>query len=337
MPHCLLALETSCDETAAAVCTLEGELLSSRLFSQIDIHRAYGGVVPEVASRNHITQVKPLVQAVLEESGKTLADMACFASTCGPGLVSSLLIGTSMAKALAVTEQKPFLAVNHMEAHLLSPFIPLKEVQPALGLIVSGGHTLLVHLRSVGDYTLLGSTRDDAAGEALDKTARMLGLPYPGGPEIERVARDGGGNPQAYAFPRSRFPEAPLDFSYSGLKTAVLYTLPKVDHSQPQVLADLCASVQEAVMDPLVDRAVLAAQQLGLKHIAVSGGVSCNKRLRQKLADRCEKEGLAVLLAPPALCTDNAGMVAFAAVQRFNAGQHSPLAQEVDPNWKLAA
>jgi N6-L-threonylcarbamoyladenine synthase len=336
MPRCLLALETSCDETAAAVCTLDGELLSSRLFSQIAIHRVYGGVVPEVASRSHITKVKPLVEAVLEEAGIALGDIECFAATCGPGLVSSLLIGTSMAKALAVAEGKPFLAVNHMEAHLLSPYIPLREVRPSLGLIVSGGHTMLVHLRAVGDYKMLGSTRDDAAGEALDKTARMLGLPYPGGPEIERTAAEGDGDPAAFAFPRSRFPDAPLDFSYSGLKTSVLYTLPKVDPKDPKVLADLCASVQEAVLDPLVDRAALAAKQLGLRSIAVSGGVSCNKRLRAKLAARCEQDGLELLLAPPALCTDNAGMVAFAAVQRFLIGDRSDLSQEVDPNWRLA-
>jgi N6-L-threonylcarbamoyladenine synthase len=279
----------------------------------------------------------PLVHAVLEEACIGLQDIACYAATCGPGLVSSLLVGTSMAKALAVAEQKPFLAVNHMEAHLLSPFISTRKVQPALGLIVSGGHTMLVHLRGVGDYVILGATRDDAAGEALDKTARMLGLPYPGGPEIEKKAREGQGDPQAYALPRSRFNDAPLDFSYSGLKTAVLYQLPKLDITQPQVLADLCASVQEAVLDPLVDKASLAARQLDLKRIAVSGGVSCNRRLREKLQQRCTSQGLELLLAPPHLCTDNAGMVAFAAVQRFNAGQRSRLEQEVDPNWKLAA
>jgi N6-L-threonylcarbamoyladenine synthase len=337
MPECLLALETSCDETAAAVCTLSGELLSSRLYSQIEIHRSYGGVVPEVASRNHTTKMMPLVHAVLAEAGVSLKDIACYAATCGPGLVSSLLVGTSMAKALAVAEQKPFLAVNHMEAHLLSPFIPVQQVEPALGLIVSGGHTMLVHLREVGDYAILGSTRDDAAGEALDKTARMIGLPYPGGPEIEKTAKQGNGNAQAYALPRSRFADAPLDFSYSGLKTAVLYQLPKLDLTSIQVMADLCASIQEAVLDPLVDKASLAARQLGLKRIAVSGGVSCNKRLREKLQQRCTSQGLELLLAPPALCTDNAGMVAFAAVQRFNTGHRSSLQQEVDPNWKLTA
>lgn len=329
----ILALETSCDETAAAVCTLDGQILSSRLFSQIDIHRQYGGVVPEVASRNHITKVKPLVDAVLEESGLKLGDIAAFAATCGPGLVSSLLIGTSMAKALAVAENKPFLAINHMEAHLLSPFVGRGGIEPALGLIVSGGHTLLVSIRGVGDYHIIGRTRDDAAGEALDKVARMLGLPYPGGPEIERTGMDG--NPKAFAFPRSRFHDAPLDFSYSGLKTSVLYELPKIDLQVPGTLANLCASVQEAVVDPLIDKAVLAARRHGQQLIAVSGGVSCNKRLRQKLFERCETEGLFGIFAPPHLCTDNAGMVAFTAAHRFSAGYRSPLEQEVDPNWSL--
>ena len=331
----ILALETSCDETAAALCTTEGRILSSRLFSQIAIHRQYGGVVPEVASRNHITKVKPLVEAVLEESGLKLGDIDAFAATCGPGLVSSLLIGTSMAKALAVAESKPFLAMNHMEAHLLSPFVGRGGLEPALGLIVSGGHTMLVNIRGVGDYQIVGRTRDDAAGEALDKVARMLGLPYPGGPEIERTAQ--GGDPKAHPLPRSRFADAPLDFSYSGLKTSVLYELPKLDLKAEGAMASLCASVQEAVIDPLIDKSILAARTHGQQLIAVSGGVSCNKRLRQKFFERCEQEGLFCIFAPPHLCTDNAGMVAFAAAHRFKAGYRSPLEQEVDPNWTLGA
>jgi N6-L-threonylcarbamoyladenine synthase len=331
---CILALETSCDETAAAICSLDGQILASRLHSQISIHRQYGGVVPEIASRNHITKVRPLVEAVLAESGIALSDIVGFAATCGPGLVSSLLIGTSMAKALAVAEGKPFLAINHMEAHLLSPLAGTTIVPAALGLIVSGGHTMLVKVNGVGDYQLLGRTRDDAAGEALDKVARMLGLPYPGGPEIEKTAQTG--NPKAFNFPRSRFTDAPLDFSYSGLKTSVLYELPKVDRTNPTVLSDLCASVQEAVIDPLVDKAVLAARQHGLQSIIVSGGVSCNGRLRQRLTERCAAEGLTLHLAAPSLCTDNAGMVAFTAALRYRQGLRSPLSQEVDPNWALA-
>ncbi len=330
-----LALETSCDETAAALCSLEGHILGSRLHSQIAIHRQYGGVVPEVASRNHITKLRPLVEAVLDEAGVCLSEVQAFAATCGPGLVSSLLMGASMAKALAVAQNKPFLAINHMEAHLLSPFIGRGGVTPALGLIVSGGHTLLVTLHGTGQYELLGSTRDDAAGEALDKIARMIGLPYPGGPEIERAAR--GGNPQAFDFPRSRFADAPFDFSYSGLKTSVLYELPKIDLKNPATLADLCASVQDAVIDPLIDKAILAARQSGQQVIAISGGVSCNQRLRQKFFEAGAAHGIMAIFAAPHLCTDNAGMVAYTAVQRFKAGLRSPLAQEVDPNWSLVA
>lgn len=330
----ILALETSCDETAAAICTLDGRILSSRLFSQIEIHRQFGGVVPEVASRNHITKVRPLVDAVLDEAGIALSDVLAFAATCGPGLVSSLLIGTSMAKALAVAEKKPFLAINHMEAHLLSPFVGRGGIEPALGLIVSGGHTMLVNIEAVGRYYLMGQTRDDAAGECLDKVARMLGLPYPGGPEIEKAAQ--GGDPGFVKFPRSRFADAPLDFSYSGLKTSVLYELPKLDLKAEGVMANLCASVQEAVIDPLLDKAVLAARATGRRLIAVSGGVSCNKRLREKFFERCEHEGLFGIFAPPHLCTDNAGMVAFTAAHRFNAGHRSPIEQEVDPNWSVA-
>ena len=335
MSPAILALETSCDETAAAVCGLDGRILSSKLHSQIPIHRQYGGIVPEVASRSHVTRVRPLVEAVLEEAGMGLADVAAYAATCGPGLVSSLLIGTSMAKALAVAENKPFLAINHMEAHLLSPFVERGDVTPALGLIVSGGHTMLVQIHAVGRYSLLGRTRDDAAGECMDKVARMLGLPYPGGPEIDRIVREQGGDAAAFDFPRSRLPDAPLDFSFSGLKTAVLYTLPKIDLQAPGVMASVCASVQEAVVDVLVEKTLLAAKKLKQRVIAISGGVSCNTRLRTKMREACDREGLELLLAAPSLCTDNAGMVAFAAAQRFRSGYSSPLTQEVDPHWRL--
>ena len=330
----ILALESSCDETAAAICTPEGRLLASRIASQADIHRLYGGVVPEVASRNHILHVRPLVAEVLAEAGMQLGDISAFAATSGPGLVSSLLIGTSMAKALAVAEKKPFLAVNHMEGHLLSPFMGENgPVRPSIALIVSGGHTMLVQVRSVGDYRLLGRTRDDAAGEAFDKVAKMIGLPYPGGPEIDKQAREG--NPRAYAFPRSFMDGQSLEFSFSGLKTAVLYELPKLDLENPTVLADVCASVQEAITEVLVEKLVLAARQTGETLVTVSGGVSCNRGLREKLTARCAKEGLTLLLARPDLCTDNAGMIAFAAAQRFSLGHTSSLEADVDPNLAL--
>jgi N6-L-threonylcarbamoyladenine synthase len=330
----ILALESSCDETAAAVCDLDGNLMASRIASQIEIHRPYGGVVPEVASRNHILHVRALVEQVLNDACITLKDVAAFAATSGPGLVSSLLIGTSMAKALAVAEGRPFLAVNHMEGHLLSPFMGGRgEVRPCTGLIVSGGHTLLVLVRGVGDYELLGRTRDDAAGEAFDKVAKMIGLPYPGGPEIDKLAAQG--NPAAFAFPRSFLDGKSLEFSFSGLKTAVLYELPRLDLNNEQTRADVCASVQAAIVEVLVEKLVLAARLTGNRLVAVSGGVSCNRGLRMALKTRCEKAGLELLLAEPALCTDNAGMIAFTAAQRFKRGQSSPLEAEVDPNLPL--
>ena len=330
----ILALESSCDETAAAICGLDGRLLASRIASQIEIHRPFGGVVPEVASRNHILHVKPLVETVLMDAGIELADIGAFAATCGPGLVSSLLIGMSMAKSLAVAEGKPFLAINHMEGHLLSPFMGAKgPVRPCVALIVSGGHTMLVQVLDVGSYRLLGRTRDDAAGEAFDKVAKMIGLPYPGGPEIDKLATRG--DPNAFAFPRSFLDGRSLEFSFSGLKTSVLYELPKLDLTSEQTLADVCASVQAAIIEVLVEKLVLAARATRSNLVAVSGGVSCNRGLRTALKARCDNLGLELLLAEPTLCTDNAGMIAFAAAQRFQMGQRSPLEAEVDPNMPL--
>jgi N6-L-threonylcarbamoyladenine synthase len=336
MPDCLLALETSCDETAAALCALDGNVLASRVASQAEIHRQWGGVVPEVASRNHVLHVRPLVAQVLADAGVSLANVSAFAATSGPGLVSSLLMGTSMAKALAVAERKPYLAVNHMEGHLLSPFMGEQgPVRACLALIVSGGHTMLVRVRDVADYEILGRTRDDAAGEAFDKTAKMIGLPYPGGPEMDRASR--GGNPTAYTFPRSMMEAGSFEFSFSGLKTAVLYELPKLDLENPRALADVCASVQEAIVDVLVEKLVAAARHCRESLVTVSGGVSCNRRLREKLTARCEREKLKLLLARPEHSTDNAAMIAFAAVQRFRRGDCSSVSADVDPNLPLVA
>lgn len=331
----LLALESSCDETAAALCDLEGRVLAARVASQAEIHRQYGGVVPEVASRNHILHVRPLVESVLAEAGLGLADVCAFAATAGPGLVSSLLIGTSMAKGLAVAEGKPYLAINHMEGHLLSPFMDNRgPVRRSVALIVSGGHTLLVRVHAPGRYEILGTTRDDAAGEAFDKVAKMLGLPYPGGPELDRLALQG--DPEYLSLPRSFMSGESLEFSFSGLKTAVLYELPKQDLTQPQILANVCASTQAAIVEVLVEKLVRAARQCGESLVTVSGGVSCNSGLRKALTGRCRSEGLELLLAEPAWCTDNAAMIAFAAVQRHNAGLFSPLDSEVNPNLALA-
>ncbi len=327
----ILAIETSCDETAVAVCASPGEILASEISSQANIHREYGGVVPEVASRNHITAIRPLVETALSTSGLRLDEMDAFAATAGPGLASSLLVGNTMAKSLALAHGKPFLAINHLEGHLLSPFIGSESgVQPCVALIVSGGHTSLVHLRGIQDYLVLGKTRDDAAGEAFDKVAKMLGLPYPGGPEIDRLAKEG--DRERYDFPRSMINSGDFAFSFSGLKTSVLYQLDKLDAPREDCLADLCASFQEAVVDVLVEKSLRAAKSNGENLITVSGGVSCNSRLREVFEARCPN----LLIASPALTTDNAAMIAYVAMHRFEAGQSDPLEMDVDPNLAIA-
>lgn len=332
----ILALETSCDETAAAICDAQGRVLASEISTQIELHRPYGGVVPELASRNHILHLQPLVQAALKQAGCTLEDMDAIAATAGPGLVSSLLMGNTAAKSLALCLKKPFLAVNHLEGHLLSPFIGNADaVKPGIALIVSGGHTMLIHLRGVGKYEILGRTRDDAAGEAFDKAAKMLGLPYPGGPQIDRMAKQG--NREAFEFPRSMIHSGDFAFSFSGLKTSLLYLLPKLEGGREAHLADLCASFQEAVVEVLVEKSIRAAKRHRQKSISVSGGVSCNSRLRELFKQRCSKEGIELLLAEPSHTTDNAAMIAFAAVLQFRAGNTSPLTTDVNPNLPLCA
>jgi N6-L-threonylcarbamoyladenine synthase len=330
----ILALETSCDETAVALCDGQGHIRAAVLSSQIPEHQPYGGVVPELASRNHLLRIRPLIQEAIATAGVTLADVDAFAATAGPGLASSLLIGNTTAKALALACGKPFIAVNHLEGHLLSPFLGKPEgLQPGVALIVSGGHTLLLHLRGSGDYPLLGRTRDDAAGEAFDKVARMLGLPYPGGPEIDRTAKTG--NPKAFDFPRSMIGSGDFAFSFSGLKTSMFYLLPALGDTVSARLPDLCASFQEAVVDVLVSKTLAAARHLGAKHVSVSGGVSCNSRLRQVFTERCARAGLTLHLAAPAHTTDNAAMIAFAALHRFQAGQFSDFSADIDPNLAL--
>lgn len=332
----LLAIESSCDETAVAVIRRDEQgvqLLTSLISSQIEIHREFGGVVPEVACRNHAQRIRPLVDQALEKAQITLEEIDAFAATRGPGLASSLLIGLSYAKALAIATGKPFYGVNHMEGHLLSPFIEQGRVPPHLGLIVSGGHTLLIDVKSYGDYRLLGRTIDDAAGEAFDKVGRMLNLPYPGGPEIEKHAR--AGNPKAFRFPRAILKDAPLSFSFSGLKTAVLYQLQKLENREAH-LSDICASFQEAVIDSLVKKTIKAAKQTGHTTLTISGGVACNKTLQQALATTAENNGVTLQLTPPALTTDNAGMIAFAGLLASEHRDSDSLALGIDPNLALA-
>jgi len=331
----LLAIESSCDETAVAIVRGSAgratEVLASEISSQIELHREHGGVVPELASRNHSLRLRGLVETALAEAGTTMREIDAFAATTGPGLASSLLIGSTAAKGMACAANRPFLGINHLEGHLLSPFLERTEVPPHVALIVSGGHTLLLDVAGAGRYRRLGGTRDDAAGEAFDKVGKMLGLAYPGGPEIERAARVG--NPQAYDFPRSMLHDANLDFSFSGLKTAVLYTLQRAEGQV--VVADLAASFQQAVIDVLIDKALRAARQTGRRVIALSGGVSLNRALRGALQEACRKAGYECVTAAPDCCADNAAMIAFAALLRHLAGERSPLGEDIHPNLPL--
>lgn len=355
----VLALETSCDETGVAIVRKKNsgsgsDLLASEVASQIAAHEKYGGIVPEIASRNHLVYAPRLLNHASSLSNIGLSEMDAFAATSGPGLASSLMIGASIAKGLAIGFGKPYLAINHLEGHLLSPFFGSVEKEnqicPNVSLIVSGGHTMLVRVQGLDDYKLIGRTVDDAAGEAFDKVAKILGLGYPGGPEIEKRAR--GGDPNRFNLPRS-MPESE-NFSFSGLKTAVRYLLPKIagqfcempDQGRPltqtpykldnHVLADLCASFQQAIIDVLVRKTIAAAQKYGFDLVTVSGGVSCNQELRKQLGEACAREGFEFKNAEPWLCTDNAAMIAFAASLRLEGGFQSDVTEEIDPNLALA-
>jgi N6-L-threonylcarbamoyladenine synthase len=329
----ILAIETSCDETAVAI--LRGaELLASEVASQRE-HEAYGGVVPEVASRNHLLHAPRLLENAVKKAGIELGEVDAFAATAGPGLASSLMIGASIAKGLALGFAKPYLAINHLEGHLLSPFFTGDfKIEANVSLIVSGGHTLLVEVRGLGDYRILGRTVDDAAGEAFDKVAKMLGLGYPGGPEIERRALSG--DAVRFDFPRSMLDSGDHNFSFSGLKTSVRNQLAKLEKISEETRDDLCASFQRAVVEVLVKKTLRAARECGASLVTVSGGVSCNRELRDQMGDACNRAGVKLLAAVPELCTDNAAMIAFAASLRLKAGFESELTQEIDPNLALA-
>jgi tRNA N6-adenosine threonylcarbamoyltransferase len=354
----LLAIETSCDETAIAVLR-GGELLASEVASQVAAHQPYGGIVPEVASRHHLQHAPRMLKCAVERAGISLGEVDAFAATSGPGLASSLMIGASLAKGLALGFGKPYLAINHLEGHLLSPFFASDGgIAPSVSLVVSGGHTLLVAVNGVSDYRILGRTVDDAAGEAFDKVAKMLGLGYPGGPEIERCAA--GGDPARFDLPRSMLHSGDANFSFSGLKTAVRYLLPKLlvipsERQGPHdatselvrslgvfaprddsVLRDLCASFQRAVVDVLVAKTVTAARAARRPLVTVSGGVSCNRELRAQMSLGCGRAGLELRFAEPQLCTDNAAMIVFAAMLRWERGEATPLTIEIDPNLALA-
>ena len=331
----VLALETSCDETGVAIMRgrngySNSELLSSEVASQIAEHEKYGGIVPEIASRNHLVQAPRLLERATRAARIEMSTVDAFAATSGPGLASSLMIGASIAKGLAIGFGKPYLAINHLEGHLLSPFFDNGELKPNVSLIVSGGHTMLVEVHGLNNYRLIGRTVDDAAGEAFDKVAKLLGLGYPGGPEIERRAR--GGDPARFDLPRSMLDSE--NFSFSGLKTAVRYLLPKL---RGDFLADLCASFQQAVIEVLVRKTMAAAQKYNVDLVTVSGGVSCNQELRRQLGNACARDGFEFKSAEAWLCTDNAAMIAFAALLRLRAGFGSTVTAEIDPNLPLIA
>ena len=327
----VLAIETSCDETAVALLRGRDQLLVSKIASQSAIHQRYGGVVPEIASRNHLVKLPLLLESAFDEARVRLADVDCVAATRGPGLLTSLLVGYSTAKGIAIGLRKPFIGVNHLEAHLLSPYYDDPAgPQQSVGLVVSGGHTQLVAMEAVGQYRVLGSTLDDAAGEAFDKVAKLLGLPYPGGPNIERCAQ--GGDPTRFDLPRSMLGSGDFNFSFSGLKTAVRYLLPKLSGDYQ---ADLCASFQATVVQILVRKTIAAAKSVASQTVTVSGGVSCNLRLRQEMERATTAAGINLRLAAPALTTDNAAMIAFVAGERFRSGSFTSWTEDADPNLKL--
>ena len=331
----VLGIESSCDETAAAVVKNGRQVLSNIISSQIVIHRQYGGVVPEIASRKHIEHILPVIDEALKQSHTTLEDIDAVAVTYGPGLVGALLVGLSAAKALAWAAAKPLLGVNHLEGHVFANFVNDATLEPPfLALVVSGGHTALLQVTGYNSFKLLGQTRDDAAGEAFDKIARVMGLPYPGGPEIEKLALQG--NPQAVAFPRAMLADEPYAFSFSGMKSAVINYL----HNEQQKgitvnFADVAASFQEAVTDVLVQKAIYALQTTGLKTVVLAGGVSANKVLQDKLAQAAAKAGAHLVHPTPILCTDNAVMIACRGYYMYINHSYSALTLNADPALKL--
>ena len=339
----LLAFETSCDETSAAV-VHAGEVLSSVVSSQINLHAEYGGVVPELAVREHLRNLIPVAESALREADVRVGQLDAVAATQGPGLPNALMVGLKAGQALAFALRKPFLGIHHHEAHLYSPWItgtPLKAdfaaFQPNVSLIVSGGHTMLVHVEAELKHRVLGSTVDDAAGECFDKSGKLIGLGYPAGPEVDRLA--GQGNPKAFDFPRPMVNDAHDDFSFSGLKTSVRYFVR--DHPRLlddlQSVRDLCASVQAAIVEVLVKKTVRAAKRVGVSCVTASGGVTCNRALRRDLAAACAREGITLRLAENNLCTDNAAMIGILAERRLQQMEALPdLDCEIQPGWALA-
>ena len=333
----ILAIESSCDETAAAVVTNGRQVRSNIIASQIDIHTLYGGVVPEIASRKHTECINGVVTRALTEAGCHKDDIDAIAVTYGPGLVGALLVGVSFAKALAFAWDKPLVGVHHIEGHICSNYIEYPDLEPPfVCLVASGGHSHLVYVKDFGVYDIIGQTRDDAAGEAFDKVARVLGLGYPGGPAIDKAAR--GGNDGAFPFPHAKIPDAPYDFSFSGVKSAVLNLVNQMrmkDENAPLPVADIAASFQRCVVDVLTEHTVSAAWQLGCDRVAIAGGVASNTCLRESLAAACTAKGYTFFRPAPVLCTDNAAMIASAGYYEFMKGMRADMSLNAMPNLAL--
>ncbi len=327
----VLGVETSCDETGVALYDADRGLLADALYSQVELHATYGGVVPELASRDHVRKLIPLTESVLAKAGKSLGDIDGIAYTAGPGLLGALLVGATFSRSLAWTLDVPAIAVHHMEAHLLAPLIDDREPPiPFVALLVSGGHTQLVLVEGIGRYRLLGESLDDAAGEAFDKAAKMLGLGYPGGPHLARCAEHG--DPERFRFPRPMTDRPGLDFSFSGLKTFTLNTVAGLQPLSDQDRADVARAFEEAVVDTLTIKCRRAVEATGVPHLVIAGGVSANVRLRERLAAKLDAE---VYYAAPRLCTDNGAMIAYAGCRRLTAGERSGLAVETRARWPL--
>ena len=331
----VLAIESSCDETAAAVVVNGREVLSNVISSQIDIHKLYGGVVPEIASRKHIEKINQVIQEALEESDKTMEDIDAVCVTYGPGLVGALLVGVGAAKALAYATHKPLVGVHHIEGHISANFIENKDLEPPfLCLVASGGHSHLVIVKEYGEYEILGRTRDDAAGEAFDKVARAIGLGYPGGPKVDKLAREG--NPDAIVFPKGKLGDCPYDFSFSGVKSAVLNYINNAQMKGEEInRAGLAASFQKSVVDVLVEHTMLAAKDYHMDKIAIAGGVASNGALREAMTKACEKRGYKFYRPSPIFCTDNAAMIGVAAYYEYIKGTRHGWDLNAVPNLKL--
>lgn len=331
----ILGIESSCDETAAAVVRNGREVCSNVISSQIELHKLYGGVVPEIASRKHIEKINQVIEEALEEAEVTLDDLDAVAVTYGPGLVGALLVGVAEAKAICYAKKKPLVGVHHIEGHVSANYIEHPELEPPfLCLIVSGGHTHLVMVNDYGEYEILGRTRDDAVGEAFDKVARAIGLGYPGGPKIDKLAKEG--NPNAIRFPRAKIEDAAYDFSFSGVKSAVLNHINGCKmKGEPIVEADIAASFQKAVTDVLVERTIKAAKEHGVKKVAIAGGVASNSALRQAMKEACDREQFYLSYPSPIYCTDNAAMIGVAGYYEYIKGARHGWDLNAVPNLKI--